>query len=141
MAKSALNAARSFLLSFLQIDNLTVGKHPLVKEFSRGTCSMRLSLPKYRFTWNVGIVTKFLLDYDNSSSMLSISMKVATLPAFFNGQRAREMLSVIVIKNINLEESCCIVRIANLLKISNANHRQGKLKFLEYKHKPKNCLA
>lgn len=73
--------------------------------------------------------------------MLSISMKVATLPAFFNGQRAREMLSVIVIKNINLEESCCIVRIANLLKISNANHRQGKLKFLEYKHKPKNCLA
>ena len=35
-------------------------------------------LANYNFTWHIGFVIKSLLDFDSSSSVLNLSMKVAT---------------------------------------------------------------
>lgn len=134
MEFNALNTARPFLSLFLQIDTLAVGKHPLVKKCLRVTYSIRTPIPKSNFAWNISIVITFLLDFDCSSSVLNLSMKVATLFAVLNGQRVQEMLSV-----IKIEESYCIARIGDLLKTPTAKHQQGKIIFQEYKDKQKIC--
>ena len=60
VGNSAPNTARSSLSSFLQIDTLSVGKHSLFERFLREAYNMRPSLPKYSFTWVVGIVKFFV---------------------------------------------------------------------------------
>lgn len=134
MGFNALNTARPFLSSFLQIDTLPVRKHPLVKKCLRGTYDIRTPIPKSNFARNISIVINFLLDFDCSSSVLNLSMKVAILFAVLNGQRAQEMSSV-----IKIEESYCIVRIGDLLKTPTAKHQPGEIIFQEYKGKQKIC--
>ena len=53
---SAINSARSALSSFIFIDNVAVGQHPLVTHFMTGVFNIRLVLPNYAETWNVDVV-------------------------------------------------------------------------------------
>ena len=51
---------------------------PLVKKILRGAYNIRASLLEYSFTWDIGAIIKPLLDFDTISSMLNLSMRVAT---------------------------------------------------------------
>lgn len=110
VGNSAPNTARSSLSSFLQIDTLSVGEHSFFKRFLREAYNMRSSLPKYSFTWVVGIVINFLLDFHATSSILVLSMKGPIILAVWIGKRVRGVLPVINkniksnIKNITFEE-------------------------------------
>ena len=115
---SVINTARSALPTFLAIDNHTVGMHPLVSRYLKDVFNEFPVLPKYSFTWDAGVVLKYISSMD-TENVQHVSQKLATLLAILCGQRAREILSLMDIRNIPMEETCLIIRIGDLLKTSN----------------------
>ena len=59
----------------------------------KGLYNINPSLPKYRFTWDVGIVVKYLSGIPNNLRQ-GLSGKLAALLAILCRQRAREILAV-----------------------------------------------
>ena len=57
---SVINTARSALSTFITIDNHTVGIHPLVCRYLKGVFNEFPVLRKYSFTWDVGVVLKYI---------------------------------------------------------------------------------
>jgi RAB protein geranylgeranyltransferase component A len=49
---SVINTARSALSTIINVDNLPIGKHSLVKRFVRGVYNIKPSLPRYTATWD-----------------------------------------------------------------------------------------
>ena len=124
---SVINTARSGLPTFIRIDKHTVGMHPLVK----GVLNEFPVLSKYSFTWDVGVVLKYITSMD-TENVQHLSQKLATLLAILCGQRAREILSLMDIRNITMEKTCLIIRKGDLLKTSNHKFHNGELKFPKY---------
>ena len=52
------NAARSTLSVFTTVEKYDVDRHPLVYCYMKGLHNLKPTLPKYSFTWDVGIVLK-----------------------------------------------------------------------------------
>ena len=128
---SVINTARSALSTFITIDNHTVGMHPLVCRYLKGFFNKFPVLPKYLFTWDVGVELECISSMD-TENVQHLSQKLATLLAILCGQRARKILSLMDIRNITIEETCLIIRIGDLLKISNRKFHNGELKFPKY---------
>ena len=97
---SVLNTARSSLSSFIDIDGVPVGKHPSITWFMRRVFNIRPTLARYNYTWDAGTVITYISKM-NSDNLKSLSMKLATLLAL-SGQRCREILSVLDIRNMTL---------------------------------------
>ena len=83
---SVINTARSALSTFITIDNHTVGMHPLVCRYLKGVFNEFPVLPKYSFTWDVGVVLKYISSM-NTENVQQLSQKLATLLAKLCGQR------------------------------------------------------
>ena len=81
----------------------------------KGVYNSNPSLPKRSFTWDAGAVVKDL-SYVIPNSLLDISRKLASLLAILCGQRGREILSVMDIRNNTIEENFLIIRIGDKLK-------------------------
>ena len=128
---SVINTPRSASSTFTTIDNHTVGMHPFVCRYLKGVFNEFPVLPKYSFTWDVGVVLKYISSMD-TENVQHLSRKLATLLAILCGQRAREILSLMDIRNITMEETCLIIRIGDLLKTSNLKFHNGELKFPKY---------
>ena len=135
---SVINTARSALPTFLAIDNHTVGMHPLVCRYVKDVFNEFPVLPKYSFTWDVGVVLKYISSMD-TENVQHVSQKLATLLAILCGQRAREILSLMDIRNIPMEETCLIIRIGDLLKTSNRKFHNGEQKFPKYTENTNIC--
>ena len=128
---SVINTARSALSTFITIDNHTVGMHPLVCRYLKGVFIEFPVLSKHSFTWHIGVVLKYISSL-NTENVQHLSQKLATLLAVLCGQYAWEVLSLMGIKNITMEQTCLIIRIGDLLKISNRKFHNGELKFPKY---------
>ena len=50
---SVMNTARSSLSTFINIDGVPVGQHPVITRFMKGVFIIKPALPKYNFTWDV----------------------------------------------------------------------------------------
>ena len=48
------------LSSFVEIDGIEVGKHPVIFWYMKSAYNMNPSLPKHNFTWDVGVIVKYL---------------------------------------------------------------------------------
>ena len=57
---SVMNTARSSLSTFINIDGEPVGQHPVITRFMKGVFNIKPALPKYNFTWDVGVVITYL---------------------------------------------------------------------------------
>ena len=66
---NVLNTIHSVLSSFVKIDGIEVGKHPVIRRNMKCTYSMNPSLPKYNFTWNVGTVVTYLTNASSENYM------------------------------------------------------------------------
>ena len=75
----------------------------------------------------------------NTENVQHLSQKLATLLATLCVQRAREILSLIGIRNIPMEETCLIIRIGDLLKTSNRKFHNGEQKFPKYTENTNIC--
>ena len=82
------------LSSFAEIDGIEVGKHPIICRYMKGAYSMNPSLPKHNFTWDVGVVVKYLTNAC-SEKLYDSSKKLATLTAILCGQKPKEILGLI----------------------------------------------
>ena len=51
--------------SFVEIDGIEVGKHPVICQYMKDAYYMNPSLPEHNVTWDAGAVVKYLT---NSSS-------------------------------------------------------------------------
>ena len=119
---SVINTARSAFSRFIANDNHTFGMNPLVLRYLKNLFNECPVLPKYSFTWDVRVVLKYISSM-NTENVQHLSQKLATLCV----QRAREILSLIGIRNIPMEETCLIIRIGDLLKTSNHKFHNGEL--------------
>lgn len=135
---SVINTARSALSSFIRIDNHNVGTHPIVCRYLKGVFNELPVLPKYSFTWDVGIVLKYMCSMD-TGTIQQLSQKLSTLLAILCGQRAREILSLMDTRNISVEETCLIIRVGDLLKTSNSKFHNGELCFPKYTENTSIC--
>ena len=63
---------------------VTIGKHPLVTRAKKAFWQLKPPLPKYRGTWDVKIVLRFIesLGENDSLTLSSLSCKTAFLLAF-----------------------------------------------------------
>lgn len=73
---SVINTARSALSTIINVDNLPIGKHSLVKRFVRGVYNIKPSLLRYTATWVVNLVLNYLKSMDSNEI---ISLKYLTL--------------------------------------------------------------
>ena len=128
---SVINTARSALSTFISIDNHIIRMHSLLGGYLKGVFNEFCVLSKYSFTWVVAVVLKYISSM-NTENVQHLSQKFATLLAILCGKRAREILSLMAIRNITMEETCLTIRIRDLLKTSNRKFQNRKLKFPKY---------
>ena len=140
---SVMNTARSSLSTFIIIDGVRVGQHPVITRFMKGVFNIKPALPKYNFIWDVGIVITYISKID-TYSLTYLSQKLATLLVLLCGQRCGEILSVLDIRNLDLSENMCVIRIGDILKTSGPKNHIGEIKFHSYPNDlticPLNCL-
>lgn len=130
---SCINTARSALSSFIQLNNVNIGSHPLVRRFMRGVFVLRPALPRYNVTWDVNIVLKYLKSLSplSSLSLLQLSHKLVMLLALLSGQRG-QTLHLIDIRNIHFQENSVKIVIGDTLKTSNAKTHLGEIELMKY---------
>ena len=127
------NSARGMLSSFATTEGYDVGKHPLVCLYMKGVYNSNPSFPKRSFTWDAGAVVRCLSSI-TPNSLLYISRKLASLLAILSGQRGREILSVMDIRNTTIEENSLILRIGDQLKTTGIKFHLGEIKFVVYEN-------
>ena len=105
----------------------------------KGVFNIKPALTKYKFTWDVGIATTYIFKID-TNSLKYLSQKLATLLVLLCGQRCGEILSVLDIRNLDLSENMCVIRIGDILKTSGPKNHIGKIKFDLYPNDLTICL-
>ena len=126
---SAMNTARSALSTFLQIDGVDAGKHPVVKRFMRGVFNQRPALPKYSYTWDLGILLKYIEDLPSAGlSLKMLSMKLYTLLVILTGQRS-QAISLFDINNMFVEDDKIIFRVFEPMKTSGPKSHNGEFMY------------
>ena len=75
---SVMNTARSSLSTFINIDGLPVSQYQVITRFMKGILNIKPALPKYKFTWDVGIVITYISKID-TNSLEYLSQKLATV--------------------------------------------------------------
>ena len=119
------------LSSFVEIDGIEVGKHPVICRYIKGAYNMNPSLPKHNFTWDVGTVVKYLINV-SSVKLFDLSKKLATLTAILCGQRPKEMLALIDIRNLSFEENFWLSALVTF--------HIGEIKFPWYRENDEICV-
>ena len=98
--------ARFSFATFINIDGVPVGQHPVIIRSMKAIFNIKPALSKYNFTWHVGIAITYISKID-TNSLKRLSQKLATLLALLCGQRCGEILSVLDIRNLDLSENMC----------------------------------
>lgn len=61
LSYSTINTVRSALSALLDYDaNVSVGSHPLVTRFMKGVFELRSPRPRYKETWDISTVLRYL---------------------------------------------------------------------------------
>ena len=101
------------------------------------------ALPKYKLTWDVGILITYISRID-TNSLKYLSHKLGTLLVLLFGQRCGEILSVLDIRDLDLSEDLCVIRIEEMLKTSGPKNHVSEIKLHadrnDLKIFPLNCL-
>ena len=71
MSYSATDSARSAISAGVELldSALSIGKHPLIRRFLKGTYQSRLLLPRYNSTWDVCKVLDLMKLWSPSSEL------------------------------------------------------------------------
>ena len=89
---SCINLARSAVATLLFGSKISVGMHPLVKNFVRGVFSRRPAFPRNTVTWDAYIVFNFLKWSPAANlSLPQLTLKVVLLCLLLSGQRGQAL--------------------------------------------------
>ena len=93
---SGINTAKSAISSLVGVvSNRDIGTHVLIKRFVRRIFIRKPSLRRYKVTWNVALVLKYLEAVNTHSCSLSdLSKTLAMLLALTTGQRVQTLCAI-----------------------------------------------
>ena len=124
---SAVATARSALSSFIKVDGVKVGDHPLVSRFMTGLFNQKPALPRYSETWDPQIVLNHLKTFPaiDDMSLKQLTLKLVMLMALLSAQRVQTLQS------LSLEEMSTlpgkyVFRISSVLKQTTAKGGQNR---------------
>ena len=91
---ATLNVYRSAISAYHpQIEGYKVGQHPMIKELMRGAFNAKPPKPRYKETWDVGIVLRYLKDQEpvETLDLKELTPKLAMLMALVSAARSHEL--------------------------------------------------
>lgn len=134
-----LNSYRSALALIL---GPKLGSDDIVSRLFKGFYRLRPPTPKYDVTWDTSIVLDYIANlYPNSEIGLeALTKKLITLLALVTAHRV-QTLSLILIKNISVNENTVSIKISDLIKTSKLGSNQPNLIIPFYTVRPNICPA
>lgn len=126
---SAMNSVRSALSATLpNMDNYSVGAHPLVKRLMKGIFERQPVLPRYTEIWDIEQVLQFLRgmpDYEHIG-LKELTLKTVMLLALATGQR-RQSLQSLRVSSVHFTDSTCRVEFPIKLKTTKPGKHQAPI--------------
>ena len=124
---SAVATARSALSTFVKIDGVKVGDHPLVSRFMTGLFNQKPALPRYTETWNPQIVLNYLKTFPTTGtlSLKQLTQKLVMLMALLSAQRT-QTLQKLSLEEMSTSPGKYIFHISSLLKQTSAKGGQNR---------------
>lgn len=124
---SAVATARSALSTFIKIDSVKVGDHPLVSRFMSGLFNLKPALPRYTETWNPQIVLNHLKTYPTAGnlSLKQLTQKLVMLMALLSAQRT-QTLQKLSLEGMTTSPGKYIFHVSSLLKQTSAKGGQNR---------------
>ncbi len=138
---SSVNTAKSALSNILgNIDNVSVGQHPLVIKFMKGVSKLRPPMPRYSVTWDANRILELFTSWEDNEilSMKHLSIKLISLLALTTAQRVQS-LAAISIKNITWVNPTQI-KLSGNLKCTSISRPNPILIVNEFKNDGKLCV-
>ena len=139
---SAIATARSALSTFITLDQVPLGQHPIVSRLIKGIFTSRPALPKTNVTWDPDIVLSYLkrLSPCKKLNLPVLTWKLATLTALLTGQRVQS-LYLLDIRNITINKSKIKIRYGDLLKQTRPGFQLAELTIKAYAPDKRLCLV
>ena len=98
----------------------------MVKRFMRGVFNQRPALPKYSYTWDLGVLLNHIENLPPTGLTLKqLSMKLYTLLVILTGQRS-QAISLFDIDNMLVEDNKVTFRVFEPLKASGPKSHDGE---------------
>ena len=142
LSYSSLNTARSALSTYVCIDGIAAGIHPLVKRFMRGVFNLRPAFPKYLVTWDTDIVLKKIKSMSpvRVLSLKNLTYKLVMLLALLTGQRC-QTIHALTMDSVTLTDNYVKLHAPTLLKHSRPGHHLQELKVKGYAPDRRMCIV
>ena len=124
---SAVATSWSALSTFVKIDGVKVGDHPLVSLFMTGLFNQKPALPRYTETWNPQLVLNHLKTYPSTGnlSLKQLTQKLVMLMALLSAQRT-QTLQKLSLEDMSTSPGKYIFHISSLLKHTSAKGGQNR---------------
>ena len=142
LSYSALNSIRSALSTYIVIDKMPVGSHPILCRFMKGTFNIRPALPRNNFSWDTATVLKYLqsLSPVKKLTLKVLTCKVVTLTALLTAQR-NQSLHLMDVRNTVCSKDRIIFRFGDKMKQSRPGFHLGELIVKAYAPDRRLCLC
>ena len=140
---SAINTARSALSAVMQTtDNRTIGAHPTVIRFLKGVFELRTPQPRYKQTWDVGILLDFFKRQaiNCELSLKDLTRKLCALLLLASAQRV-QTIHLIRRKCIHFHDRGCSIQILDKLKHTRPGNYHCVLEFSSFTENEKLCVV
>ena len=138
-----ISRARSAISVLIdQVNDISFGRHPLVKRLMKCIFEARPIFPKYRTVWSVNIVFNYFrtLDQPKNLSMGLLGKKLALLMCLIAGGQRCQTLHAIDIRDIKFVEDKCVIPIYEKLKQTKPGVHMKPMEFKLFTSDPKLCV-
>ena len=141
---STVNTARSALSTFVTIDKLPVGQHPLVKRYLKGVFNIKPALPRYECTGtcDLNVVLRYLYTLSPVAelSLKLLSYKLVMLLCILSGQRCQS-IHLFDVYNMQLSFNKVEFVVVMPTKTSGPSSHNGTFEFLGYPPNRRLCVV
>ena len=142
LSYSSVNLAKSALCSVISLPGVeNLSSHPLLKRLMRGVFNSRPTVPRYSYTWDVGLVLTYLrsLGATVGLSLKSLTLKLTSLLVLLSHSRVHYIHSLSV-SSMDLQDTHCTFFPTKLLKHSRPTFSGEPLRFYSYGADPLLCV-
>lgn len=119
LSHSAINTARAAVISLVSVctDSNELASSVILKKFMKGVFTKRPALPKYRATWDVNALLKYLekLSPPKALNLITLSAKLITLLLLLSAQRGQS-IHLLCVDDVECTEQQLILRFNHMLK-------------------------
>lgn len=138
---SSINTAKSAISNILgNLDNHSIGQHPLVVKFMKGLTRLRPPTARYNLTWDANVVLEMYKSWSDNQflDLKYLTLKLVGLLALTSAQRVQTLVSI-SIKNITWGSPTQII-LPNILKCTSISRPNPVIVLNDYTLEPKLCI-